>query len=521
MADYTVTPVSRAWPKHAIDVSDAFSEDEDKVNAVTPEWKALEAERIVCKRLWGGTAAMRASGEAVLRKWEGESVDEYTARKDQATLTNYFRNTVETAVDDAYQEPLSLTPDGELEREEVATLEEWWENVDRRKSSGTQCARDTSESSLAFGRPAILVDFPTVTEQAESAVDEPQRWPRVKEISASNILEPVWAEVDGDLRLVSVRYYDPVSTPNPNGVGSTRTERIVILKRGGDGESEYARMEIYEQDDGGEYPSPGSPTETRLFQPPARLSAERKAEFVEIPLVFKLTGRGPQPKMLGLAELNSKHYGKSSDFDLAVEVAGVPFDIFIGFSDDDMKAYQRGAYRFLNTTKSPQEATRIDGSFKFDSAKVSLEDLKRLEDAMAYMAKMPKQTRATGSERATIRMRDDKAKLSRLQAWFLQWLAADQAVLDWGSLWLGLSASATLGYSREVFEALDEGDFAGLLDLFDRVVEYPEPLQEVALQEAQRYGALDKEIHLLDYEDEGGAAQPGLLTRLGQSGPTI
>lgn len=511
MADPTVPSIDSAIRRSGeLDLDKVLTRDEGKVNSFTLEYIELERQRVVCRRVWGGTQAMRDAGEDVLERWEGEDPAlEYEPRRKRAVLTNFFKNAVETNVDDAYSEPLSLTPDESLSEEDAATIAEWWKNVDRKGRTGTHCARDTSESSLGFGRPGLLVDFPRLEERAETRADEPRRWPILKEIPAENVIEAAWIETDGDVRLSSVRYYDPVSEKLK--FGAARIERFTVLRRGGDGETEFSRMEIYNADpESGEYPE--EPSDVVEFSPPENLVAERRAAFVEIPFVFKETGKGPTPKMLGLAELNTQHYRITSHFDEATIASMVPFDIFIGFDDKDMQLFQRGTNRYLSTPKSPQEATRLDGTFSFASSQTGAERLNRLEEQMAVIAKQPKSTKASGAEVATIRMRDDKAKLSRLQSWFLQWLAADQQVVDWASLWLGLPASAVLGYKAEVFDSLVlDPSFAELLDLFDRVVEYPEPVQEVAFKEAKRYGILDESIEI-----EG---EDGLLAKLRTAPP--
>lgn len=515
MADPVPPPINHAIKRSgALDLAGTLNQDPTKVDSLTPEYIELQTDRIVCARVWGGTKAMRAAGEDVLERWEGEdSQTEYEPRRKRAVLTNYFREGVESMIDDAYKEDLTMTPDESLSEEDAARLTEWWQNVDRKANkTGSQCARDSSEQSLAFGRPGILIDFPKLEAKAESAADEPDRWPLVKEIPAENIVDPQWAEIDGDVRLVSVRYYNP--TTESVGFGSTRVERFTVLRRGGDGvmnaegqAMQFARMEHFVADESGEYPE--APTEVLEFTPPARLAADRKSMFVEIPFLFKETGRGPSPKMLGLAELNTQHYRISSHYDEATIASMIPFDIFIGFNEKDLQLFQRGVNRYLATENT--DAKRTDGSFSFAAAQVGEKRLDKLEAQMALMAKQPKQSRASGAEVATIRLRDDKQKMSRLQSWFLQWLAVDQDVVDWASLWLGLPASGRLGYKQEVFDALDETGLADVLDLFDRVVEYPKPLQEIAFREAQRYGRLDENIEI-DGDD-------GLLEKLSTSGP--
>ena len=121
-----------------------------------------------------------------------------------------------------------------------------------------------------------------------------------------------------------------------------------------------------------------------------------------------------------------------------------------------------------------------------DSAKIALEDLEKLEAHMRFAAMAPFRERASGRELATSILRDEKQKLSRLQAWALQWLSAMQRCINWAAAWKGLEGAPTLSYNQEVFEGLaGKPDFKLLLEMKALGVGLSD---EFLISEAQRHG---------------------------------
>lgn len=490
-------------PEHRADAllaeaAEANPEDA-KPEDYSPEAKVWRERAAVCRDL------LAEKPGPYLVKWEGETDKEFETRKknSEASFVNFYEDAVNGLIDTVFAKNLQYKrpEDSSLTDEEWAKLEAFWDNVERRKRApvdGTQFARTSCSTSLGMGgTPLILIDFPVRETPAIDGAEE-----EAQGLGPYFCFINPWAliavEEDDDGNVIQVRYKS--WRIERTEWGRRMTPIIVVLDRGGESVAEgdtlrgsYAkRRELVYEEAKKEYIE--DPAATREFTPPATAPADLKAKFREIPIVELPTGPYEwfaPPVLRNVAMLNVRHYRKSSDYDVAESVSSVPINAYFGFSEEEMAAVQIGAYRRIHTTKSPEEADIKDISFSFETAQIALSTLEAIERYIAAKSKEPQSQRATGEEKSTIRMMDEKKKISRLQAWALQWLQALQAAVEWAARWMGIEEGGELGYLDEVFESLaakpgwaDFREFLLLLSTLDEAV------WRLAISEAKRYDVI-------------------------------
>lgn len=490
----------------------ATDPDEAGPEDYSAEARAYRAKAGVCRDL------LAEEPQGYLIQWEGEENAEFEKRKANSLpgFVNWYEEAVGGLVDKVFSRPLQLErvkdDDGNeadgLSEEEWAKLERFWQNVERRKRTevdGTQFARDSCEVSLGHGgTPLIVIDFPPLPVdeagdpiEATTAAEESERgaMPYFRLIHPWDLIA---VEEDDDGNLDQVRYFSSQAEKTPWSKRVTST--VVVLERGGqavaDGDSirlSYSTRRVLVYDDAKEEYIE-DPEQAREFKPPDTLTDELKAKFVEIPAADLFTGirqAFARPQLRNVSLLNVLHYRKRTDYDVAESVASVPLGAFFGVSEDDMKQYQRGPYRVFWTTKGPDECAYEDISFGFETAQISLKTLESIERYISVKSKDPQSQRATGEEKATIRLIDEAKKISRLQAWAIGWLQALQTSLQWAGWWMGLERVGVLSYLDEVFDSLNTGptwaDFQAFLATLSATEESAWPM---AIREAKRYGVL-------------------------------
>ena len=454
----------------------------DTVDTPSQEWYELEKERPLVRVLLGGTEDMQAGGKKWLPVWEGEEGVEYKTRLSLSELVEFYAQACRGLVNKVFAKPLRLSDAPEK-------LEAWWDNVSRKKTerSGSLYVRGRSLDSLSRGLGFTLVDFPKLSAPVEDAKQEEQQAlaPYCKTIPPSCVIE--WDEgVNdlGDVVLRRVRYADVQEVDSTDEWIKHYQPIVVVLERG-EGEGQPATMQVHVREEGSR-DFKHDPEQDAAFEIPL------KSKLGEIPAVRWETGAsGGEPILYGLARLNLQHYRKKSDFDHAVSISSQPMQAYIGFSDDDMEGHQVGAYRYVNTTNDAAKVQDI--SFQYSgSAQIAMEDLSKLELHIARAALDPQATKATGEEKATIRLIDEAKVSSQLQAWAAGWLDSAQEVLEWAGAWYGLEPEAvgTLSYLEEIFDSLKgESTFADFLSFAALFVVPP----EVAIKEAQRFGVIGDE----------------------------
>ena len=454
-------------------------------------WRASQAA--VCKDLLTGNIT------GYISQWEGETSAEYATRQKNSvySFVNWYEEAVGGLVDQVFAKELQLTFPDSMSQEDIAAVETFWQDVERRQrepKDGSQFARNFSENSLGFGgRQPVLVDYPIRTTPATDAAEESEQGlgPFLCPIHPWNVIE--WKK-DRAGNLERVRYMD--SDFEDSGWGRKRISKVVVLERGEPGRFSGKQVYVYDEDEG-QYLEDDA--QARTFEPPVTANAEVRARFREIPIVGDPFRR---PLLENVAMLNVLHYRKRTDYDVAEGIATQPMRAFLGFSDEDMAAAQFGPFRYINTPKPPTEVGIEDISFGFDTSENARKTLESIERYISVKAKDPQSQRATGEEKATIRMLDEAKKISRLQAWALGWSATMQAALQWAGAWMGQDVDrdwAEVGYIPEVFDSLDsKPTWAEFQQLVNSMIDTPRELWLWQIKEGKRYGLISDDT---DTED--------------------
>lgn len=333
------------------------------------------------RALMGGTAAMRAAGEAYLPKEPAEGDKAYKNRLDRSTLFNAFARTLNGMTGKVFSKPIVLAED--VPEAIAAQLED----ADLAGRNIDQFARDVFLGGGQTGISHILVDMPP-GEAPKNRADEiaSGRRPYFVHIKAEDLIGWRVESIAGRDTLTQIRFREH-ATVDDGEYGQKVEERIRVLWRD--------RYEVWTKQDkadaqGNQY----------------ALTDEGAVTLGEIPLATYYANRTgfmcAKPPLEDLAYLNVAHWQSSSDQRHILHVARVPilFGRNLTTVDEDGKPIEIGPNRMITSSDQYGDLKYVEHGGQAITA--GRDDLKDIEDRMrvmgleVYMPQTSGNTTATG-----------------------------------------------------------------------------------------------------------------------------
>lgn len=277
-----------------------------KVDSLSPEVAAMQADWQLVADLLGGTSAMRAAGTRYLPMRPLEESTDYQSRLAAATLFPALSETVRRLLGRVFCDPLSVNDDVPAWiRDDVLP------NVDLQGRNLHVWAQEWFEEALGYGLSHVLVESPradgirTRADQRAAGVR-----PYLIRISPSRVLG--WRQSEGVLTQVRIRFQ---RIEDDGEFGSRVVEQVRVY--------EVGRVRTYERGERAEW----------------RQTDEAATALGRIPLVTLYTQRSGMltatPPLRELAYLNAKHWRMQSGNDTLIDTASVPILGISGINEGD------------------------------------------------------------------------------------------------------------------------------------------------------------------------------------------
>lgn len=465
------------------------------VNDPSPAYEEMELDRELPRTLlYGGQRALRAGGEDYLPRYEGElgsandTTSEYGARLSRSFLVNFYADAIHNVVGRIMSQPLRFSEDMPLQ------IAELLENIDNNGTDINVFVYRLLIDSLGQGVSHVLVDFQRPGGEFTSEAEEARAGLRPKwvHLKAHNVIEALGRSYNGRTWLERLRTRE--ASLDVDGYDYIETNRVREYLMGNP-ESDpasvdfYARFNIYEEDaETQDWNLIAGPLQ---MEPSRKASPEQKEMFVEPPVVpfygdksGFFTGR---PPLLSLSDLNLQHYQKKSDLDNIERIANVPTLVRIGVRETG-EPIEIGPQRVIDVPDGTDlKYLEIQGA----GIAHAKDSLRHLEEHIRQVGKEPSTKRATGSELATVRLRDEAEAAVKAQVWATEAIAGVNRCLDLTAGWLGIPTAGSLMIPEDVLEALARPEgFDSVLQLAALGAISP----AAAATEAIRYGILDRDF---------------------------
>ena len=481
------------------------------VNDPSPQWEEMELDRKFPRiLLTTGQRGLREAGTDYLPRYEGEvgsaedASSEYGSRVSRTFLVNFYKDAIKNLVGKVFAQPLQFTEDTP---QEILDL---WESIDDRGTHGDIFVERVCRDALGQGISHVMVDFPGAGD-FENQVAEAQagRRPRWVHYKAQPVIEALAVVQRGRPFLGRARIREAASEVEDYSYSSSQQVREYVMGDVevpdlGAGSPFYAKWRIHTlgQDD------QWTPGEWTALSPSGQAPPELKAMFVEPPLVAFdgestgfFTGR---PPLLNMSDLNHQHYILKSNIDNMEWTATVPTLLQEG-GDSDANV-EVGAHRLIWV---PEGATLKWLEIVGSGVSHAKDSLRHLEEHIRLAGREPMIKKATGSELATVRLRDEVQHLTLAQSWAIGWVASVNRCLRFTGGWMGIANPGEVFIDQSVMEALERPDgFEDVKELSALGVIG----RQKTIEEAKRYGVLDRDTDVQKTLDEVDGAEPPALT---------
>lgn len=467
------------------------------VRTPSADYAAMEALRALPRALMDD--AIRTE---MLPQAPGETADDYAFRFKNLTVVDPF-------LSDAVGNVVSaILPDEIVLGDDVPdALRAFWDDVDAAGRQGFAFLVPVLTEQVSEGLSYIYVDHPPHIPQATTQADVALMagdavrpyWCHAR---ARNVIETLTAWDGIAWRLARARIVEKTPADPSSEWGSDVTgekERVRVLRRGNPVmpkgvPARYASWQLYEQRTNGAQTEWMPVSEPINFQPPASIPDEIDRMFVEIPLIPFYGGYVrpwfAEPPFKHLAQLNRLYLLKDSRRNAIEDYANVPRRHISGMSYAEFQEWNGG--------KEP----RASFSDLFTKSGVTVNFLEHGGSAVAALSKSqedllnrirvaslsPMLKKAGGVELATLRVLDEKQKLTRFHVIGLQARDAFFQAVWWTAAWMGADAIGTWTWPKPELSALmDNGSF--LIQAKDRFS------RQGWLEEAQRQGRIGNYVN--------------------------
>lgn len=371
---------------------------DDKVTLRHPDYLATETLRTTYEDVCKGTAAVRKGETAYLPKFPGERDDDWTFRKDTATLLNITQKTVDTFCGLVFQRDISLDDKVPTEIAGTETETGLIENIDNKGNHLNVFARDIFEKSFS-GCAGIFIDAPT-----GKANDKAQE--------KAMGLRPYWVAYDA----CDITNWDFQIDPDSQKMVLSL---VVLRERRTERDGQFKRMnKVQYRVLMLENNKPVWQLWTQAKDSPNDVKEERKkyeltqngsfAKLDQIPFVF-IGMPGDEPWLMDLTYKNIEHFQTYSDYKSIIHKTCVPMLWTAGLDGDAPKAI--GGSSWWKLTENGQMGFAEVQGTSIEKTRTSLEDIKADMAWLGLQMLMPKPKggKATATEVVSDQIQDTSA----------------------------------------------------------------------------------------------------------------
>lgn len=385
------------------------------INTPCLKYKVMAKSWALPNALWGDTPAMREAGKEFLPQMPSENDDDYSVRKKETTLVNYFGTTIKNLSGKVFQKPVVI---GESFRD----IEEWLLNIDLEESTISDFGLNLLISSMRHGLTHVLVDSPqfgefsSLAEQIDSGVR-----PYLVNIPADKLIGWDEIKVNGVKKLAGIRITETVIIDGADFEQESREQirRIYLNTETGDDGKRFLSG-------GGGYEIWQDKSENKQANFELIESGDMDIDY--IPLITYYTNRTGfmtgETYFKTLTHINHQHWQSSSYQRNILNVARVPRLLLKGFGKDEIETMnEHGVRNGLMSTDSEADGKWIEArGYSIESGE---RDLANMEEKMQMLSLDPVLKPATNTKVATIA----NIEASKANSVLMQWAESLQGVL--------------------------------------------------------------------------------------------
>lgn len=434
--------------------------------------------------LKGGTVAMRRAAKTYLPKEEAESEKAYKNRLNRSFLYPAYHDTVRKIVSKPFSKPVVVR--GTDVTEELARISY---DTDRSGKDLTSFAAEVMEAAIDFGYTHILVDYPTVPDNA------------TLEFKKSNGIRPTFIHV-------TPRDLIGFSLDGPSATGTLSEVRIREIKTEVNPDDNVERDVVYirhiKKGEWVLYKNDG-------YKDGFREISRGPNTLGKIPMVtvyFNRTGHlQAEPALEGLAWLNVAHWQSESDQRNILSFSRFGLLFGCGFAQEKIDAGIEVGPRRLIATENPDAKLQVVET-SGQAIACGERDLRSLEQRMEVLGLQPFVQRS-GVETATGKKLHEGKTISTVLSWVYKTENALRTAYELAAEW----ENQTLPNDFEI-DIFDEFTLDSVITEDARVLldacNSGRLSVETFLDELQRRGLLAESVHVKDELDKISTQAPDM-----------
>lgn len=391
---------------------------DNKIDKPAPQWEQFRVDIDLIETLWSGNAAIKRKGKTYLFKAPKENDKVYEQRLQRATLTNYYKKSVQRIQGAIFDTDIQLNDAPEQ-------YKDWADNIDLEGNNLTQFGKILEQNAINHGLSFYFVDHPTVREPINQLQkDQMNIRPYFVSVPATQILDTVADYINNVKTLVYLKFEESC-----DGYTLWQKDKKKNLKQvreywlNFDEETGlYDEVVSYKvtrkvKSDKAVVNSAGSSQETWIVVDEGIMD-----RFTSIPLVPVYTEKKgfmcAAPPLQDLADIQLLHYNAQSDYQWILHMTQVPMLLLKGYKPpQDQEGNKQEFVISSNATIDVDE--NGDASWiKTDSGAVAAgrTNIKDIEEQTVALGYKPLMSR-TGNITATSSAIDEATANSDVKSW--------------------------------------------------------------------------------------------------------
>lgn len=270
-----------------------------------------------CRDVAAGEDAVKAAGEAYLKKNGGQSDESYQSYKDRASFYNATGRTIEGLSGMVFRKKALV--------EVPNSINDYSNDIDLDGSSIHEFSQSLIDNMLTVRRAAILVEYTenntetVITKATKSAFN---LRPFLTEYTAENVINWRTARVNNAVQLVLVVLREYVDVSDDEFVEQLAEQyRVLKLEDG-----QYLQR-VYQKDESGDYVQVGDDIVPLMNNIPLNF----------IPFRFVGGNSVQKPALIDLVNVNLSHYKNSADYEQSLHFTSMPNAVVIGADEQELE----------------------------------------------------------------------------------------------------------------------------------------------------------------------------------------
>jgi hypothetical protein len=404
------------------------------VDTTHKDYAAGQAKWSRCRDAVDGQDAVHAAGEKYLPRLKDQTDPEYKAYKQRATYFNATGRTLEGLVG------MVMRKDAEIEAPD--TLRDMLDDVDLNGTTINGLAAHLVNDVLEAGRIGLLVEYPLITDQPQSAAQAAERnlRPYITRYCADSILNWKVSRINNVMQPTLVVLQEAASIPEDEFTDKAVDQiRVLMLENG------IYIQRVYQRSD--------STKEYALVLEITPLIRSQPFGFIPFFMFGPRTNdfTVQDPPILDLADLNLAHYRVTADYEHGCHFTGLPMLMLAGIEVKENEPIHLGSQTAVVTTNAEAHGEFIE--FQGQGLGALEKNLDRKEKQMATIgARMLEQQKAGVESEGAMEMRSngESSVLAQIANLVSQQLTK---TLQFFALWAGYTETVTIKLNTDYLPA--------------------------------------------------------------------